>query len=92
MKLEEFESLLFKTLKTYGDGQARKSHEFGSTLINEYHNKLDEIECLTHNIEVYKQREQIGIRRLEKVIKYLEDLGLSVSEINDIIRLEEENF
>ena len=90
--IKEFENLLSKTLKAFGDGHTRKCHEFGNNLINSYQSKLDEIECLTHNIEVYKEREQIGIRRLEKVVRYLKIQELTDEQINHILQLEEENF
>ena len=53
---------------------------------------LLEIECLKNNIKVLEERDNIGFRRLVKCDEYLKNKGLSNKEINDIMRLEGENF
>ena len=53
---------------------------------------LSEIECLKNDIKVLEERDNIGFRRLVKCDEYLKSQGLSNKEINDIMRLEEENF
>ena len=88
MKLNEFKDELQNYGFWYGDEMMLEIQE---KLLNSYQSKLDEIECLTHNIEVYKEREQIGIRRLEKVVRYLQIQELTDEQINHILRLEEEN-
>lgn len=87
MNLQEFKEKLQDYGFWYGDEMVLETQR---ELLNSYQSKLDEIECLTHNIEVYKQREQIGIRRLDKVVRYLQIQELTDEQINHILQLEEE--
>ena len=89
MKLEEFKDKLQDYGFWYGDEMML---EVQTELLNAYESQQDEIECLKHNIKVYQEREQIGIRRLEKVVRYLQIQELTDEQINHILRLEEENF
>ncbi len=87
MRISKFKQNLLKMLREVENGNDNEVDE----LLNAYESQQNEIECLTHNIEVYKQREQIGIRRLEKVVRYLQIQELTDEQINHILRLEEEN-
>ena len=92
MDLQEFKRKLNVLLDIYADGYAEEGQELLEEIENAYESQQDEISCLTHNIEVYKQREQIGIRRLEKVVRYLKIQELTDEQINHILRLEEERY
>ena len=92
MDLQEFKRKLNVLLDIYADGYAEEGQELLEEIENAYESQQDEISCLTHNIEVYKQREQIGIRRLEKVVRYLKIQELTDEQINHILRLEEERM
>ena len=80
MKLEDMEEL---------NESLDNIHESLLDIKNNYESK---IRIYKHNAEVRKEREEICIRRLTKVVKYLENLGLDIGEINNIMKLEEENF
>ena len=90
MKINKFKQKLLKILREVENGNDNEVDELFQKLLNAYESQQNEIECLTHNIEVYKQREQIGIRRLEKVVRYLQIQELTDEQINHILRLEEE--
>ena len=53
---------------------------------------ISEIECLQHNLEYYKEKEEIGYQRLSKFNNYLIKQGLSQKEINKIMQLDCEKF
>ena len=90
MKINKFKQNLLKILREVENGNDNEVDELFQKLLNAYEYQQNEIECLTHNIEVYKEREQIGIRRLEKVIRYLKIQELTDEQINHILKLEEE--
>lgn len=92
MKINKFKQNLLKILREVENGNDNEVDELFQKLLNAYESQQDEIECLTRNIEVYKQREQIGIRRLEKVVRYLQIQELTDEQINHILRLEEERY
>jgi hypothetical protein len=92
MKLEKFKTKLLKILRECEKANDESVDTLFEELTLAYENQLDLVSMGKHNIRVHQEREQIGIRRLEKVVKYLEDKGLTINEINDIVRLEGENF
>ena len=53
---------------------------------------ISEIEGLQHNLEYYKEKEEIGYQRLLKFNDYLIKKGLSQKEINKIMQLDCEKF
>ena len=53
---------------------------------------ISEIECLIHNLDYYKEKEEIGYQRLLKFDDYLIKKGLSQKEINKIMQLDCERF
>lgn len=92
MRISKFKQNLLKILREVENGNDNEVDELFQKLLNAYESQQNEIECLAHNIEVYKQREQIGIRRLEKVVRYLQIQELTDEQINHILRLEEERY
>jgi len=53
---------------------------------------ISEIECLRHNLDYYKEKEEIGYQRLLKFNNYLIKQGLSQKEINKIMQLDFEKL
>lgn len=53
---------------------------------------VDFIRCLEHNWAVSEWGNELLRRRLEKVLNYLHEQGLTIEQTNEILRLEEENI
>ena len=92
MKLDKFKQKLNALIIASSLGNKESVEQLIEDLTIAYENQLDIVSACKHNIDVLKEREQIGIRRMTNVVRCLEEQGLTAKEITDIIKLGEENI